>query len=174
MVTRELKKYDIGENIMKRVLKYTLLTLFFSLTILFFNQSVVEASVPASTVYINGETLTNEYKYLVNGVKSKNGILGSDGCTAQFDSNSGVLTLNGYSGKGIQTGQGQDLTIKLIGNNRINENNSSQAWGINKECDGALTITSDSEANLTINVSSAESMVAGIKSDFMDNYSNLW
>lgn len=157
---------------MKKVLKYLLLILFFSLTILFFNQVLVKATEPASTVSINGETLNDEYKYLVNGVKAKNGVLGSGGCTAQFNSNAGVLILSGYSGKGIQTGQGQDLTIKLIGNNKITENNNSQAWGINKESDGVLTITSDSEANLTINVSSSESIVAGIKSDYMDNYSN--
>lgn len=157
---------------MKNVLKYLLLILFFSLTILFFNQALVKATEPASTVSINGETLNDEYKYLVNGVKAKNGVLGSGGCTAQFNSNTGVLILSGYSGKGIQTGQGQDLTVKLIGNNKITENNNSQAWGINKESDGVLTITSDSEANLTINVSSSESIVAGIKSDYMDNYSN--
>lgn len=157
---------------MKKILKYVLLILFFSLIILFFNQPLVEASEPASTVSINGETLDNEYKYLVDGVKAKNGTLGSDGCTVQFDSNTGVLILNGYSGGGIQTGQGQDLTIKLIGDNKITENNNSQAWGISKENDGALTITSDSEANLTINVRSEESMVAGIKSDYLDNYSN--
>ncbi len=157
---------------MKKVLKYLLLILFFSLTILFFNQALVKATEPASTVSINGETLNDEYKYLVNGVKAKNGVLGSGGCTAQFNSNTGVLILSGYSGKGIQTGQGQDLTIKLIGNNKITENNNSQAWGINKESDGVLTITSDSEADLIINVSSSESIVAGIKSDYMDNYSN--
>lgn len=121
---------------MKKILEYVLLILFFSLIILFFNQPLVEASEPASTVSINGETLDNEYKYLVDGVKAKNGTLGSDGCTVQFDSNTGVLTLNGYSGGGIQTRQGQDLTIKLIGDNKITENNNSQAWGISKENDG--------------------------------------
>ena len=70
---------------MKKVLKYLLLILFFSLTILFFNQALVKATEPASTVSINGETLNDEYKYLVNGVKAKNGVLGSGGCTAQFN-----------------------------------------------------------------------------------------
>ena len=157
---------------MKKVFKFLLLILFFSLAILFFEHSLVKAAEPASTVSINGQTLTAEYKYLVNGVKAENGTLGSDGCTAQFDSDTGILTLNGYSGKGIQIGKGQDLTIKLIGNNNIAENYTSQVWGISKEGDGALTITSDSEANLTISVKSYESIVAGIQSDYMDTYSN--
>lgn len=156
---------------MKKVLKYVLLILFFSLAILFFNQPLVKAAEPASTVSINGETLTDKYKYLVDGVKAENGTLGSGGCTAQFDSDTGVLTLNGYSGKGI-IGLGGNLTIKLIGNNKITENNTYQAYGIYSNSDSATTITSDSEANLTINVTSYESVVAGIQSDDMDRYSN--
>ena len=156
---------------MKKVLKYVLLVSLW-LAILVLSQTEVKAATPASTVIINGQELDFEYKYLVDGVREKSGTLGSGGCTAQFDSNTGVLTINGYSGKGIQTGQGQDLTIKLIGNNKITENCSSQAWGINKESDGALTITADSDANLTINVSSSESVVAGIKSDEMSSYRN--
>ena len=69
---------------MKKLFKYVLLILFFSLAILFFNQPLVKAGEPATTVSINGETLNNEYKYLVNGVKAENGTLGSGGCTAQL------------------------------------------------------------------------------------------
>ena len=157
---------------MKKIFnKYVLLILIFSLSILFFNQPLVKATT-TNTVDINGQELDDEYKYLVNGVKAKNGMLGSGGCTAQFDSDTSVLTLSGYSGGGIQIRQGHDFTIKLIGNNKITEDHSSQAWGIDKEGNGALTITSDSEANLTINVSSYESIVAGIKSDYMDHYNN--
>ena len=152
---------------MKKVLKYVLLVLFISLSILFFNQSLVKAETLNHTVTINGQELTSEYKYLVNGVKAENGTLGSDGCTAQFDSIRGILTLNEYNGKGIQ---GSNLTIKLIGNNKITENNSYQAYGIS--CNGSTIITSDSNANLTINLNSIESVVAGIIVDYSNNISN--
>lgn len=157
---------------MKKLFKYVLLILFFSLAILFFNQPLVKAGEPATTVSINGETLNNEYKYLVNGVKAENGTLGSGGCTAQFDSNTGVLTLNGYSGAGIITGKGEDLTIKLMGNNKITENNTYQAYGISMSLNGVLTITSDSEANLTINAYSTESLAVGIMADYGDSHNN--
>lgn len=152
-------------KLLKKVLFLTILCLF----ILFFNQSLVEAT-STNTVTINGQELTNEYKYLVNGVRAENGILGIGGCTAQFDSDTGVLTLNGYSGGRIQSGQGDELTIKLIGNNKITENTSYQACGIVNNTN--LTITSDSEANLTINVTSSESIVAGIESDYNNTNSD--
>ncbi len=156
---------------MKKIFKYVLLVLL-GLAILFFNPSVVKAAEPASTVSINGETLTDEYKYLVNGVKAKNGTLGSDGCTAQFDSDRGILTLSGYTGKGISTGKGENLTIKLIGNNTITCNGTAQAYGIYHGSDGTLKITSDSEATLTINLRSIESIAIGIRSDESNIYSN--
>lgn len=156
---------------MKKKLKYVLLILFFSMTVLFCNQSVVNAGEPAARVNINGEELNDQYRYLVNGVRAENGTLGIGGCTAQFESNTGVLALNEYNGRGIK-GLGGNLTIKLIGNNKITENNTYQAYGVYSDSNSTITITADSEANLTINVTSNESIAAGIQLDSMSQYTN--
>lgn len=155
-----------------KVLKILLFIAILCLAILFFSQPSVKAATSAHTVTINGQELTHEYKYLVNGVRTENGTLGNGNCTAQFNSDTGILTLNGYSGGGIQTGHGENLTIKLVGNNKITVNSSYQAWGICNSIDSALTITSDSDANLIINVRSNESVAAGIVSDYNNTYSN--
>ena len=157
---------------MRKILKYMLSILFFILLILFFYQSFVKATTMEYTVSINEQELNNKYKYLVKGVRAENGTLGDNGCTAEFNSDTGTLILDGYSGGGIQTGHGDNLTIELIGNNKITVSDTYQAFGISNECDGTLKITSKSEANLTINVTSTENVAAGIESDYSNMYNS--
>lgn len=87
---------------MKKIIKYVLLILFFSIAILFCNQQQIEASASLYTVTINGQELNKDYKYLVNGVRSESGVLGYNDCTAEFDAETGLLTLNKYNGGAIK------------------------------------------------------------------------
>ncbi len=74
---------------------------------------------PASSVNVGGVGLSNSKPYYVNGEAAEEGTLGSGGCTAHFDADTGTLTLNGID---LDGGIGRvmgDLEIILMGDNTI-------------------------------------------------------
>jgi len=116
-----------------------------------------------SYVVINGQELNSEYKYLVNGVRSKSGVLNGSTCTAELGEE--ALTLYNYYGGSIMREWRReepfsDLTIKLKGNNTITNNSSGLVYGVfaNKN----LTITAEEDAKLEISVSSSNNIAKGI------------
>lgn len=85
---------------------------------------------------------------------------------AAYDPNTGTLTLQGYEGGSITLGgaAAYDLTIKLIGDNKITVNGYN---GITTAGNGGnITITADSGSNgtLTIDVTAANGDAVGIDS----------
>ena len=97
--------------------------------------------------------------YYKNGDDSDNFTGTSSDYNAHYDSATGTLTLWNYDGGSITLGGAvpRDLTIKLIGNNKITVNG---AEGIVVTSQGSnITITADSgsNGNLTINVTSNDS-----------------
>ena len=73
----------------------------------------------------------------------------------------GVLTLNGYKGKGIAVGGAlrADITVKLVGTNTIKDGDLKSPKG------GDITITSDSKGTLSITktISDSNNSVIGIQ-----------
>lgn len=118
-----------------------------------------------SEIRINKQTLNSVNRYLVDNLAQPSGTLGIGGCTAQFDPATGILTLNAYQGDMIEyaIGTAADLTIKLIGDNKINSTND---FGISNIYGGDIKILAENEAKLTIDVSSATGDVAGIRGDW--------
>ncbi|MCL1973511.1 MAG: hypothetical protein FWG54_01680, partial [Bacteroidetes bacterium] len=117
--------------------------------------AVTAAAAPANSVIINGVSIFSQRYLLNDGVTlSTTGTLGAD-AMAHFDPNTGILTLHGYNGGRIIAGHG-DLTIKLVGTNRVTviENHSGMAIGIvgSSTTDNLLTITADSNAALVVDV----------------------
>ena len=106
--------------------------------------------------------------YLVSGVPSMTGSLGTGGCTAQFDAVTGTLSLHGYNEGTIQllSPTKEDITIKLIGSNRVTVSGSGQKRGIYSMSGGDIVITSDSGGTLDIDVSSTDNHAIGIVSGY--------
>lgn len=119
-------------------------------------------------VKMDGKELNDRDKYLVNGVPSITGTLGSGGCTAFFESTTGTLTLQNYNGGMIQAGGAGllDINIKLVGTNKITKIGSGKLWGIrNTSAGGDINITSVNNASLTIELTSTDNFVYGIAID---------
>lgn len=118
----------------------------------------VHAANPGvTTVSLGGKELNYRDKYLVNGVPSITGTLGSGGCTAFFESTTGTLTLQDYDGGTITAGGvgAADINIKLIGTNKITEIASGQRIGIRNSSNGGdINITAENTASLTIDLTS--------------------
>ena len=105
-------------------------------------------------VYVNnGQHLSAQYPYLVDGVRAQSGTLGEEGCTAFFDAGTGTLTLWDYDGGNIYAAQDvkRDLHIKLVGdNNNIFIYNVS--FGISNTGGGDISITAEDAARLRVTV----------------------
>ena len=96
----------------------------------------------------------------------------SSGYNAKYDPSTGVLELNGYRGGPIAIGGAveADITIRLVGDNVIT---SSGQFGIVNHHGGDITITTitaDSDATLTINVTNAAQEAIGIACDRTESY----
>ena len=96
----------------------------------------------------------------------------SSGYNAKYDPSTGVLELNGYRGGPIAIGGAveADITIRLVGDNVIT---SSGQFGIVNHHGGDITITTitaDSDATLTINVTNAAQEAIGIACDRTGSY----
>ena len=153
----------------KRILSI-LITLCMLLALL--PMQVHAANPGVETVTLGGKQLNYSDRYLVNGVPSKTGTLGSGGCTAFFDhdhdSTTSSLTLQDYDGGTIETGgvNAADINIELVGTNKITGTDSDQVFGIrNSSPGGDINITSVNDASLTIKLTSTGNYVYGIATD---------
>ena len=112
----------------------------------------------ATSVHVGGVELNSSTPYLVNGVASASGTLGTDGCTAYF--NDGTLTLNNADIEGAlwvtNDSYGiyafRDLTIILEGESRTCGGDSPTVDGSKKNsegvnCVGTLTISGNGTLN---------------------------
>ena len=83
---------------------------------------------------------------------------------AHYDPNTGTLTLQGYEGGSITLGGAiqRDLTIKLIGDNKITVNGDSGIVVTSRECNITITADSGDSGKLTIDVTSDSGAVVGI------------
>ena len=123
--------------------------------------TALAASPSPASVLVDGgkEFAAPSQLYYKNG-NEKNNFNGNAGdYNAAYDEGTGTLTLWNYDGGSITLGGAvpRDLTIKLIGNNKITVNG---AEGIVVTSQGSnITITADSgsNGNLTINVTSNDS-----------------
>ncbi len=122
---------------------------------------------PTSTVYAEGETLTPYDRIYVNDEALNSGWYldvsytqkkgnPTSGYVAKY--NNGVLTLNNYNGGEIGTSAPASgyYKIDLIGENTIN--GGQRGVFIDTSNEGRVTITSNANGKLTINVSSATSV----------------
>ncbi|MDY5345693.1 MAG: hypothetical protein SPG87_04745, partial [Eubacteriales bacterium] len=123
---------------------------------------------PTSTVYADGETLTPYDRIYINNKPLNNGyyLKTSDGdqlngnpdndYVAKY--NNGILTLNNYHGGEIGTSAPASgyYKIDLIGENTIN--GGQRGVFIDTSNEGRVTITSNANGKLTINVLSATSV----------------
>ena len=96
----------------------------------------------------------------------------SSGYNAKYDPSTGVLELKNYVGGPIAIGGAveADITIRLVGDNVIT---SSGQFGIVNHHGGDITITTitaDSDATLTINVTNAAQEAIGIACDRTESY----
>ena len=93
----------------------------------------------------------------------------SSSYNAKYDPSTGVLELRNYNGGPIEIGGSveADITIKLVGDNVIT---SSGQFGIVNHHGGDITITADSNATLTINVTNAAQEAIGIACDRTESY----
>ena len=119
---------------------------------------------PASTVYADGETLTPYDRIYINNNPLNNGyyLKTSDGDQLKGNPDTGyvakykdgVLTLNNFNGGnvGISPAVSGYFTINLIGDNIITDGQNGVF--IDGEHEGRVTITSNANGKLTINVSS--------------------
>ena len=134
-----------------------LLSILLTLCIVLVSAPLVHAA-PATSVNVGGETLNADFPYLVAGVASASGTLGSDGCTAHFAD--GVLTLHDYSGGGITAGSGV-IEIVLMGENvATDDRDSGNAFGIYSN--GSVIISGTGELEITATATSAGSSGGGI------------
>jgi len=134
---------------------------------------VSAANPGVNVITVNGnQELNNVYKYLVNGVRSETGTLGSGGCTASFDSTTGTLTLQDYNGSVVYAiiDGTNDLNIKLIGSNTITESATDSVGIYNQE--GDINITAEDTASLTVNVTSTAYTAYGIATGSAAGHSN--
>lgn len=93
----------------------------------------------------------------------------SSSYNAKYDPSTGVLELKNYVGGPIVIGGSveADITIKLVGDNVII---SSGQFGIVNHHGGDITITADSNATLTINVTNDAMEAIGIACDRTESY----
>ena len=137
------------------------------------NQVVVAYSTPApdaNSVSVNGHPFAAPTKlYYKNGGADT----GSDSTdyNAHYDPATGILELKNYnSGRIIIGGSVEsDITIKLVGDNVIN---SDLQYGIVNNNGGDITITADSDATLTINVTDNSDNAHGIACDIAGSYAS--
>lgn len=83
---------------------------------------------------------------------------------AHYDPDNGILTLNGYNGGQITLGGDiqRDLTIKLIGDNKITVTGDVGIVVNSYECNITITAESGSSGKLTINVTNEASAYDGV------------
>lgn len=122
---------------------------------------------PTSTVYAEGETLTPYDRIYVNDEALNSGWYLDESYTQKKGNptlgyvakyNNGILTLNNYHGGEIGTSAPASgyYKIDLIGENTIN--GGQRGVFIDTSNEGRVTITSNANGKLTINVSSATSV----------------
>lgn len=88
---------------------------------------------------------------------------------AYYNPGTGILELKNYNGGCISVGGAiqSDIIIKLVGNNVIDYEGQ---FAISNFNGGDITITADSDATLTINVSNSDNSAIGIVCDYSENY----
>ena len=111
------------------------------------------SAAPNQLCFINGDANTST----------------SSSYNAKYYPSTSVLELNGYRGGPIAIGGAveADITIKLVGDNVIT---SSGQFGIVNHHGGDITITADSNATLTINVTNDAMEAIGIACDRTESY----
>ena len=136
-------------------------------------QVVVAYSTPApgaNSVSVNGHNFASPTKlyYKNDGTDTTND---STDYNAYYNPATGVLELKNYnSGRIIIGGSVEsDITIKLVGDNAINSN---LQYGIVNINGGDITITADSYATLTINVTNDSNYAFGIACDIPGSYAS--
>ena len=136
-------------------------------------QVVVAYSTPApgaNSVSVNGHNFASPTKlyYKNDGTDTTND---STDYNAYYNPATGVLELKNYnSGRIIIGGSVEsDITIKLVGDNVINSDSQS---GIVHSNGGDITITADSDATLTINVTNNSDNAYGIACDIPGSYAS--
>ncbi|MGM9573316.1 MAG: beta strand repeat-containing protein, partial [Hominicoprocola sp.] len=137
------------------------------------NQVVVAYSTPApdtNSVSVNGHNFASPTKlYYKNGDSDTTN--DSTDYNAHYDPTTGILELKNYSSGRIIIGGSveSDITIKLVGDNVIS---SDSQYGIVNSNGGDITITADSDATLTINVTDNSDYAHGIACDIAGSYAS--
>ena len=96
---------------------------------------------------LSSVVLDETNSYLVNNEAASSGVLGESGCTAYFDSTSGILKLNGYDFGAVQVYS--DVTIDFYGDNKVT--NSGREMAIYSHSGGIIKIQSGNAGSLEIN-----------------------
>lgn len=117
------------------------------------------------SVFVDGgkSFSTSQLYYKNNDVAGS--FSGSDtGYNAHYDPDNGILTLKDYDGGQIKLGGDiqRDLTIKLIGDNKITVNGDVGIDVKSYECNITITAESGSSGTLTINVENEASVYDGV------------
>ena len=127
---------------------------------------------PTSVSVDGGKRFSSPSQLYYKNNDDAGGFSGSDtDYNAHYDPNTGTLTLQGYEGGSITLDgdEREDLTIKLIGNNKITVNGATAtATGIYVSTQKSnITITADSSDNgkLMINVATGSNDAVGIGSN---------
>ena len=119
---------------------------------------------PDSVFVDGGKSFSTSQLYYKNTDTADN-FSGSDtSYNAHYDPDNGILTLNGYEGGQIKLGGEiqRDLTIKLIGDNKITVNGDVGIVVNTYECNITITAESGSSGTLTINVTNEASVNDGV------------
>ena len=119
---------------------------------------------PDSVFVDGGKSFSTSQLYYKNTDTADN-FSGSDtSYNAHYDPDNGILTLNGYEGGQIKLGGEiqRDLTIKLIGDNKITVNGDVGIVVNSYECNITITAESGSSGTLTINVTNEASVNDGV------------
>ena len=128
--------------------------------------TALAASYPdAASVFVDGgKSFSTSQPYYKNNDTADN-FTGSDtSYNAHYDPVTGILTLNGYDGGQIKLGGDiqRDLTIKLIGDNKITVTGDVGIVVNSYECNITITAESGSSGTLTINVTNEASVNDGV------------
>lgn len=128
--------------------------------------TALAASYPdAASVFVDGgKSFSTSQPYYKNNDTADN-FTGSDtSYNAHYDPVTGILTLNGYDGGQIKLGGDiqRDLTIKLIGDNKITVTGDVGIVVNSYECNITITAESGSSGKLTINVTNEASVNDGV------------
>lgn len=119
---------------------------------------------PDSVFVDGGKSFSTSQLYYKNTDTADN-FSGSDtSYNAHYDPDNGILTLNGYEGGQIKLGGDiqRDLTIKLIGDNKITVTGDVGIVVNSYECNITITAESGSSGTLTINVTNEASVNDGV------------